>query len=212
MSVRGKLRGLLFVLSVVALGGLLGPAAGQPPAKSQPPAKGQPPAKAKATENPVENYYRDARVGDWVSYNTGAGATASTIKHTVTAKTADEVTIKYEMAFGGMSQPPTEVKINLKEPFDPNKQNAPDVTTTVEKQGSGKETLTIGGKKYDCDWEKTKMTHTQKAAAGTPAQTMVVVTKTWTCKDVPLGGVVKTEMEMLGQTTVTELTGSGRGR
>jgi hypothetical protein len=212
MNVRGKLTGLLFVLSVVALGGLLGSVAGQQSTKGQPPAKGQPQAKAKGTENPVENYYRDARVGDWVNYTTGTGAMASTIRHTVTAKTADEVTIKYEMAFGGMSQPPTEVKINLKEPFDPNKQNTPDVTTTVEKQGSGKETLTIAGKKYDCEWEKNKMTHTQKAAAGTPAMSTVVVTKTWTCKDVPLGGVVKTEMEMLGQTTVTELTGSGRGR
>jgi hypothetical protein len=195
---RGWLTRFTFVVLAAALCGLPRPAAGQQPAKK--------------AEKPVENFYRDARVGDWISYKSGAGAMAVTFKQTVTAKTADEITIKYEQKFGDTDLPATETKINLKEPWDPDKQASLDVTTEVQKLGSGKETLTVAGKRYECEWVKNKTTHTSKATPTAPAATTVIIMKTWTCKDVPLGGAVKTETELAGQTNVMELTGFGRGK
>jgi hypothetical protein len=40
----------------------------------------------------------------------------------------------------------------------------------------------------------------------------VVVAKKRTSKDVPLSGLVKSEVQVAGRTTVTELTGFGRGK
>jgi hypothetical protein len=189
---------------------LAAPVAAQPPAKGKgaPPAKAAPQAKAdaKAAENP----YRAAKVGDWASYTMSTGATTMTMKQTVTAKTADEVTLRTEQKFGDMAMPASEQKIKLKETFDPAQPSQNDqVKSEVIKLGAGKETLTIAGKKYECEWSRTKVVSTTKTQ---PPITTTMVMKTWTSKDVPLGGLVKSETEVNGMTTVMELTGSGRGK
>ena len=40
----------------------------------------------------------------------------------------------------------------------------------------------------------------------------MVAAKKSTSKDVPLSGLVKSEVELAGRSTVTELTGFGRGK
>ena len=55
----------------------------------------------------------------------------------------------------------------------------------------GKETLTVNGKKLDCEW-------TEVAGEGGDS------TKTWTCTDVP-GGTVRETTRAAGSITTTEL-------
>ena len=61
-----------------------------------------------------------------------------------------------------------------------------DATPTVV--NSGKETLTVGGKKLECDWVEQKV----KQGAGDSA--FFVTTKYWLSKDVPVTGLVKAEV------------------
>lgn len=166
---------------------------------------------AKSGDKPVENFLRNARVGDWVSYKS-SGPTPSTFKQTVIAKTADEITLRSEIKVGDMALPATEVKVNLREQFDPDKPSRPDVKTTIEKLGTGKEALDVGDKRYECTWVKNRVTQVSGPTANAPATTSVSVAKKWTSKDVPLSGMVKSEVEVAGQTTLTELTGFGRGK
>src|SRR5262245_14721187 len=85
---------------------------------------------AKSGDQPAENFLRNARVGDWVSYKS-TGPEPSTFKQTVIAKTADEITLRSEIKVSDMALPATEAKVSLKEPFEPDKPSNPAVTTTV---------------------------------------------------------------------------------
>jgi hypothetical protein len=111
-----------------------------------------------------------------------------------------------------MALPATEAKVSLREAFDPDKPSNPAVTTTVETLGTGQEALAVGGQRYECTWVKNRVTHATRPTAKAPPTASVVVAKKWTSKDVPLSGLVKSEIEVAGQTTVTELTGFGRGQ
>jgi hypothetical protein len=162
-------------------------------------------------DKPVENFLRLARVGDWVSYKSN-GATPSTFKQTVVAKTADEITLRSEIKVGDMDQPATEVKVSLKEPFDPDKPSSTNVKTTIERLGSGEETLAVGGQRFACTWVRNRVTQTITHPSNATTTTSVSAARKWTSKDVPLSGLVKSEVEVAGQTTVTELTGFGRGK
>lgn len=153
----------------------------------------------------VENPYRDAKVGDWVEWKSGDVV----VRHTVTARTEAKLTLRIDQTVGGKKGPPVEQVIDLKGPYPPAAAKDPEdeTRTVVEKLGSGKETLTIGGTKYDCEWTKSRTTITFKGG-----KEFVSVSTVWHCKDVPLGGAVRTESVVNGQTHVTELSGFERGQ
>ena len=160
---------------------------------------------------PTENPYAKAKVGDSVSHkmimaNAPAGIPATTIKKTVTAKTDDSVTIKVETMMGDMAMQPQEMKVNLKEKYDPAQGPNKDTKSEVKKLGDGKEKVTVGGKSYDCTWSATEVTTTHNGTKYTAK------TKVWMCKDVPLDGIVKTETEANGQKTSMELVATAAGK
>src|SRR4051812_35752562 len=99
-----------------------------------------------AGETPTEHPMAKAKVGDSVTYKMSmpgapAGAQAMTMKKTVTAKTDDAVTIKIENKVGEMTMPPQEIKINLKEKYDPtaNVNAAKGPKAEAKKTGDGTE-------------------------------------------------------------------------
>jgi hypothetical protein len=151
-----------------------------------------PAARAADPENP----YKSAKVGDWVSYKMSpkiqGNAVEMTMKMTVDAKDDKEVTVKATVMYMGQEGPPQTIKIDLSKPFDPIKGLGASVPQTkdtkVEKVEDGKETITVGDKKYDCTWTKFKST--------TKIQDKEIKSdvKIWVNKDVPLGGLVKMEM------------------
>jgi len=111
----------------------------------------------------------------------------SKLKQTVKAKDEKEVTLEVENHVMGRKMV-SETKISLVQPYNPAQTGLKDAK--VEKLGEGKETITVGGKQYDCKWIKVKMTRQQgpTSISGT--------SKVWICADVPLGGMVKSEGDM----------------
>jgi hypothetical protein len=166
---------------------------------------------AQADDKPKgENPYRECKQGDWIE---AKGPNGLVIKHTVVAKTKDEVRIKIEQMVPGVKSEPIEQVIHLALPYplpvEPNKDF--ESKTTQEKLESGTETLTIGDKKYECEWDRTRHTVVTKFQG---METKFVTTvKVWRCKDVPLNWPVRSETELVGgMKTVMELTGFGRGQ
>jgi hypothetical protein len=204
MSFRGSHR-LTILLFVTAMCGSSGLATAFPfPHKSPPPKSSRPPAAI-----PGPPVHADARVGDWVAYKS-TGQDPVTVKKTITAVRADGVTvqeehddkspaIEYSLAKEGVPAP--------KGKNDGAKGGEP--TTKVEVIGSGKETLAIGDKKYECEWRKTRITF--PATKGKKDDPVVIVRTRWVSKDVPLNGEVKSEIEIGGHTARWELAGWGRG-
>jgi hypothetical protein len=153
---------------------------------------------ALALAAPPENPYLTAKVGDWAEYKTDVVVE----RHTVTARTDDSVTLRIDQTVQGKKGESKDVEIDLKVKVSPNPK--------TEKLDSGKETITVGGKKYDCEWVKRRFTVT--VTVDGKDRTTVHTAKEWVCKDVPLGGTVRIEFESGGVSGVTELTGFGRGK
>ena len=90
-----------------------------------------------------------------------------------------------------MERPAQETKIDLTKPYDPtstaNIPNVPDAK--VEKTGNGKEKIKVGGKEYDCTWQKMKVKATRNGIEFEANATI------WMAKAVPLSGVVKMAMQ-----------------
>ncbi len=168
----------------------------------------------------VENPYKKAKVGDWVSYTQTANMVAmnmkqsTTMKQTVKAKDEKEVTLLIEVDVNG-NKVSNEVKIPLDQPYDPNTAGMPkEMDAKIEKIADGKESVTVAGKPYDCQWSEVKISMKSEGMdiSGT--------SKSWTCADVPLSGLVKSEgdmsmnaggNEMKTQITM-ELNDCGRGQ
>jgi len=156
----------------------------------------------------MENPYKKAKVGDWVTYTSTtvmAGMPQKqivTVKQTVKAKTEKEVTLLIESEMMGQKTQ-TESTISLVQPYDPVKAGVrPGMD--VQKVAEGKESVTVAGKKYACTWYQIKMT--MKQGGGNISG----LTKTWVSTDVPLGGMVKSESDMEinmgGQAMKTQVT------
>ena len=162
-------------------------------------------------DNPLKN----AKVGDWLQYNMTTSAMGQNMvmkmKQTVVAKDATSVTLRTETTMMGKAMPPQDTKIPLNQAYEPYKTDPSITDAKVTPLGEGNETITVGGKAYPCHWVKVKMVATK------PAPTDGTV-KVWTCKDVPVSGVVKMETETAikaGTQTMNtkmtmEITGSGR--
>lgn len=168
----------------------------------------------------VENPYKKAKVGDWVTYVQTTNMAAmnmkqsTTMKQTVKAKDEKEVTLQVEMEVNGQKMS-NEVKIALDQPYDPNTTGMPKgMDAKVEKIADGKESVTVAGKTYECQWTQVKVSMKNQG------MDMSGTTKSWICADVPLSGLVKSEGDMLVnaggnemKTQVTmELKDCGRGQ
>ena len=168
-------------------------------------------APAFAEEKPApagENFYRDCKLGDWVEAKSSNGVVT---KHTVVVKTADELRITIDQTVPGMKPTPIEFIVDLTVAFPPPSKEKAAYTTKAEKLESGKETLTVNGKAYECEWDRTKHTTTVEFDGKETAYVSTV--KVWRCPDVPLNWPVRSETELEGGAKVTfELTGCGRGQ
>jgi hypothetical protein len=165
-----------------------------------------PVASADEKEKAPENPFLKAKVGEWVSYKMAMPAPLNqeiAIKQIVAKKTDDSVTIKVDMDFMGMKQS-QEQKISLKDPYDPVKaMQQQGVKGDIKKGKTGEEKIKIGTKEYSCRWEESEVT------AEVMGQKIASKIKVWTSKDVPLGGMVKMETEVMGIKMTMEMTGSG---
>jgi hypothetical protein len=169
-----------------------------------------PAARAADPENP----YKNAKVGDWVSYKMSTkiqgNAIEMTMKMVVDAKDDKEVTVKTTAMFMGQEAPAQTTKIDLTKPYDPLKglgASMPQTKDTkVEKVEDGKETITVGDKKYECTWTKFKST--------TKIQDKEIKSevKMWVNKDVPLGGLVKMEMKSDFADATMTIADQGKGK
>ncbi|MCE9531681.1 MAG: hypothetical protein K8T89_11250 [Planctomycetes bacterium] len=157
-----------------------------------------------------ENFYRAARLGDWIEWKSGSEKSPVIMRHSVIAKSDKELTIRIDQNVDGKAAKAIEYKVDLVGPWPPVMPPNPDLVTKREELGSGTETLTIGDKKYDCKWVKTKSTFISTFQK--KETTTVTISKTWTCKDVPLGGSVRAETEINGKVHTTEISGFGRGK
>jgi hypothetical protein len=151
---------------------------------------------AQAEEKPKgENPYRECKQGDWIE---AKGSNGVVVKHTVVAKTKDEVRIKIEQTVPGVKSEPIEQIVHLNLPYplpvEPNKDF--EYKTTQEKLESGTETLTIGDKKYECEWDKVR--HTTVTKFMDKETKFMSTSKVWRCKDVPLNWPVRSETETEG--------------
>lgn len=168
----------------------------------------------------AENPYKKAKVGDWICHVQTTEMAAMnmkqtmTMKQTVKAKDEKEITISVEIEMNGQKRT-SETKIALDQVYDPYTSGMPKgMNAKVEKVADGKETITVAGKSFDCTWGQVKMTmkNEQMDMAGDM--------KAWSCPDVPLHGLVKSESDMVvnagGQQmkthVVMELKDCGRGQ
>jgi hypothetical protein len=149
---------------------------------------------------PLTGPYATAGAGDWVSFKSTTADT--TTKRTIVRRTAFSITIRYE---GDLKSPPVDRTIEFTGP-------KPKDGGTVEVLDTGKESLTMGGKNYESEWTKTKITYPGQASLTAPRAPIVILRKKWLCKDVPLDGEIKCEVEMDGHTIGWKMTGFGRGK
>lgn len=145
-----------------------------------------------------------AMVGDWISMKMSGKGFYITSKKTVISKDDTTATIKVETSFGGKDLPAQEEKFPLSHFGDPTKMNANPSKSKLEKLKAGKETLTVKGKKIDCEWMEMKHTAGDGSDAG--------VAKLWVSRDIPIHGLVKMETEVMGQKMTMELFDYGRGK
>jgi hypothetical protein len=162
-----------------------------------------------AVDNPLKN----AKVGEWIEFvmNTETMGTKMDMKmkQTVVAKDAVSVTLRTVSTMMGKEMPPQDSKILFDQPYEPYKAGFQDAVVTP--LGEGNETITVGGKAYSCHWVKVKV-------VATKPQAVEATTKVWTCKDVPVSGMVKMETEsnmkigdkMMATKMTMELTGAGK--
>jgi hypothetical protein len=162
-----------------------------------------------------ENPFKKAKVGDWTEYKMTTGATGANftakMKMIATAKNDKEVTVTTtgSASLNGKDLPPApeqQTKIDLGKPYDgalaaANLPKGADAKFT--KESTGEEKLKVGDKEYGCVWTKGKIT------GKINGQDHESTIKLWTCKDVPLSGLVKMEMKSKFATMTLELTGSG---
>ncbi len=153
------------------------------------------------------------RVGDWVVMKISNPPREVTTKQIVIAVDELNATVKDAVLgrrLGGVTRRPIELEIALTELRDPTKTytRAGAYPVKMEKLKEGKETLVVKGIKLNCDWIELRRTVDTKGMAVTSTH------KIWTCPDVPLSGIVKTETDFpqKGEKSMSELVDYGRGK
>lgn len=159
---------------------------------------------ARAADEPA-NPYKDAKVGDSVTYKLTIKAAGQTIDgtatQTVTAKTDKEATVEMKVKAGPIQQPAVTQKIDLTKPYDPAAASGlpPGSDLKVEKLKDGKEKVTVGGKEYDATWS------TYKMSGKVMGLELSAEVKAWMGKGVPLG-LLKSESSMSAAGQQMEMT------
>jgi hypothetical protein len=141
-----------------------------------------------------ENPFKKVEKGQWVSYHlnltVNGNQQSGEVKHRVTAVGDNSVTFETTSTVNGNQTPAQSQVIDLTKPYDllgvANFPSGKD--TKVEKKDNGKESLEIGGKKYECEWTRYAVT------VGNNGMKTTVEIKIWICKDVPLHGLVKMDI------------------
>jgi hypothetical protein len=156
----------------------------------------------------TDNLYRSAKVGDWVEY-TYSGPPKFVSRQTVTARTADKLTLKTEQIVEGKAGETTETVIDLTGPYPPAATDPRSAyTTKTELLETSKETRKVQGRSVECEVAKQRTTF-KPIGKGKES---VAVLKYWKSNDVPLGGLVRMETDVGSTKMVTELTAWGRGK
>ncbi|MBE7462020.1 MAG: hypothetical protein HS116_00885 [Planctomycetes bacterium] len=151
--------------------------------------------------------YAKSKPGDWIEWKVsaqqGGNPVAYTHRETVVARGNDEVTVETSTEVAG--QPVTRQNVyKLKEAAGAAKTSK---AIRQEKIGEGAEDVTVDGKVYHCQWVQWKITVT------VGENELVTTQKVWTSPDVPMGGKVKSEVEMPnGGTQTFVLSGFGSGK
>lgn len=153
---------------------------------------------------PENNPFRKAKVGDYAAYLLTVKSHSSPLanketetvlmetpfKHSVVEGNANAVTLQVPGERGAFR----EINVELTKPYDligmvaqfgrdaAILESAP---STFENSGSGKETIKIGAKTYECDWFQVKTNNEDDEW----------LIKMWFCKSVPLTGLVKMEVK-----------------
>ena len=156
-----------------------------------------------------DNPFKKAEVGDWVSYemkvDAGGQTFTTTMKQTLKEKTTKEATVAVEVTAQGRTFN-QEQKIPLDKPYDPAEmaKQQGGGQADVKKMGEGKDTIEVGGKKYNCTWMQLKVTVKQF--------NLETTSKVWMSSEVPLSGLVKMETDIMGRKMVMEMTGHGKAK
>lgn len=159
-----------------------------------------------AAQAAEENPFKDAKVGEWIEFVMQTEAMGQKMemqmKQSVVAKDETSVTLRMEATMMGQKMPGKDTKIALDKPYEPYLQNQNLTDAKATPLGEGNETISVGGKSYACHWTKVKV-------VATKPQAVEVTAKTWTCKDVPVNGLVRMESEtamtMQGQPMNTKI-------
>ena len=154
---------------------------------------------------------KDARVGDYATYNMTFRIKDQFIygsmSQTITAKTDKDITIETALSINGTptSSSCSKHKIDFAKPFEPMGQHsAPEVGTRFAKGKTGTEKLDLAGKEYEADWASYRVTRKNHIREYEQALTI------WRSKTLP-GFYFKLEVNCLdGQVATYELTESGR--
>ncbi len=150
-----------------------------------------------------ENPFKKSEKGQWVSYRITIVASkqelTGKVTHKVKSKSDKSVTLEITSMLNGTEVPAKTQPIDLGKQYDllstANFPSGPD--TRVEKKDSGKETIEIGGKKYDCEWTRYAV-----SIGAAPMKTNYDI-KIWISKDVPLHGLVK--MDIVSETVSVKM-------
>ena len=169
------------------------------------------PVPAGAKPVPEVHPLKDAKVGDFATYNMTIKIKDQFIygcmSQTITAKTDKDIAIETAMSINNnpCSSSRSEHKIEFAKPFDPMAQlGAPGVGTRFVKGKTGTEKLDLAGKEYEADWTSYRVT--KKNHLREYEQDLTI----WRAKSVP-GFYVKIEVNCLDGTVATyELTETGR--
>ena len=156
------------------------------------------------------NALKDARKGDWITFQvtaTGKEKTVSIIvTYTVIEKDEKNVSLKTEQKLGDQVKA-SEKKISLDQPFDllSGKEGAdPRVKIVAE----GKELVKLGGKEYACRWIKKEADFDLKTTVNiggkkdTSTIHNTIESQDWIAPNVAFGGVVKRKVKMNSETTI----------
>jgi hypothetical protein len=158
-----------------------------------------------------DNPFKDAREGDHVVYKVSLSIAGKRqdgkIKMSVKDRKEKDQTVTLSTTVEMSGRPPstTDAYLDLSKPYDPlTLAGINPGEVKVEKLDSGKEKIKVGGKEYDTEWERSKVT---MKLGGNDFVTEV---KSWRAKNVPLGGCVKLEMTNDLYTLTMELSETNR--
>jgi hypothetical protein len=137
-----------------------------------------------------ENPFKNAKVGDWVSYlmkvEMGDKVMKAEMKQTVTAKTDKDVTFDSVTTIDGQESKGAPTTVKLDQKFDP--LQLPE-GAKVKEVATGDEKLTVAGKSFDAKWRQIEVT------IKVGEQDTTTKAKVWTAATVPITTIVKLDTD-----------------